>query len=149
MKIKYFGTSWEIGLTLSATIYNRNGVMIGTSHPLTETALESGIYISDEINNSIGIMPRGIYVSVVTNVDGERMGFDEFAWDGANDINKETIDAKLWNELEKMQVRDALGVDGDKVVASEGQLQKKSEYPHNSTIDTNTIHDNDDTTPPI
>lgn len=49
-----------------------------------------------------------------------------------------------WDEAEKKQIRDALGVDGEKKVATGGQLQEKSEYPFNSTINTNTINANDD-----
>lgn len=48
-----------------------------------------------------------------------------------------------WTDIEKKQIRDALGVDGDKAVSRGGQLQEKSEYPYNSTINTNDIHTND------
>jgi len=48
-----------------------------------------------------------------------------------------------WNTAERKQLRDALGIDGDKTIAKGGQLQKKSEYPYNSTIDTKEIHPND------
>lgn len=48
-----------------------------------------------------------------------------------------------WTNPEKKQIRDALGVDGDKAVAKGGQLQQKSEYPNNSTVNTQTINSND------
>jgi len=51
--------------------------------------------------------------------------------------------ASTWEEAEKKQIRDALGVDGNKRVAKGGQLQEKSEYPNNSTINTNIINTND------
>ena len=48
-----------------------------------------------------------------------------------------------WTTQERKQIRDALGVDGDKSVAKGGQLQEKSEYPNNSTVNTQTINSND------
>lgn len=51
--------------------------------------------------------------------------------------------ASTWEEVEKNQIRDALGIDGNKAVARGGQLQEKSEYPNNSTINTNDINTND------
>jgi len=48
-----------------------------------------------------------------------------------------------WTVIEKKQIRDALGIDGDKRVARGGQLQKKGEAPFNSTIDTINVDPND------
>jgi hypothetical protein len=48
-----------------------------------------------------------------------------------------------WSLSEKKQIRDSLGIDGDKQIAKGGQLQEKSESPFNSTINTNTININD------
>ena len=57
--------------------------------------------------------------------------------------NNNMTGSGTWEEAEKKQIRDALGIDGDKAVAKGGQLQEKSEYPNNSTINTQTINAND------
>lgn len=137
MKIKYFGTSWEIGLTLSVTIYNKDGIAVGVPYSLTETAIDSGIYISEEINNLDGNLPKGVYTSIVKDIENIRRGFDEFIWDGSKEAT--LTDIKLWTAQEQAEIRDALGITGDKSVANGGQLQKKSELPYNGIIDTTSI----------
>lgn len=53
--------------------------------------------------------------------------------------NNSNNQSSTWEDNEKKQIRDALGIDGDKHIATGGQLQKKSEYPYNLTIDTKDI----------
>ena len=45
-----------------------------------------------------------------------------------------------WTIVERKQIRDAVGIDGDKKVARGGQLQKKSEYPNNDAVDSTELN---------
>lgn len=68
-------------------------------------------------------------------------------WNGATIINELLTAGDTgggsgeadWTTNEKKQMRDALGIDGDKRVARDGQLQEKSEQPNNDIINTNDI----------
>lgn len=137
MKIKYFGTEYEVGLTLISSIFNSEGYPLYQGFPMIETGNDTAIYISEDIFNYITFLPPGVYITRVQNSKGEFLGYEEVIYDGEKQIT--LLDIQFMTDREKMQLRDALGIDGAKTVAKEGQLQKKSEYPYNSTIDTNNI----------
>ena len=132
MTIKYYNTAHETGLTLKANLYNSQGVIVQANIPLSEV---NGVFISGEIQPP----SVGVYVVRIIDSQGNFLGHGEIAWDGIREIDLNTVNQKLWTEVEKMQIRDAQGIDGDKMVARNGQLQKKSEYPYNKTIDSKTI----------
>lgn len=136
MVIKYFSTSSEVGLTLTVNLYSNQGSLIYSGLPMTEVS--DGVYSTGNIFEVNPVLPLGRYVVRIIN-EGEFLGHGTIYWDGVTEIDPNTIDAKLWSEREKMQIRDAQGIDGDKMVARNGQLQKKSEYPYNETIDTKNI----------
>jgi hypothetical protein len=139
MKIKYFGTSWETGMTLTAKIYDYDGQEVGTGHSMTETAPNTGIYATGNIIDQNDPLSKGLYVSIIEDASGIRRGYNEFIWDGIKEVTLDTLDNNTWTPEEMRQIRDALGVDGDKSVATDGQLQKKSEEPYNNIVDTNKL----------
>lgn len=133
MKLKYYGTSYENGLTLNIDLFNSKGVPVIENIPLTETVISSSVYISGNILDGIALAP-GVYVTRVKDATGVFLGFDELIFNGVREIT--LLELKFMSELELRQLRDALGIDGDKMVARDGQLQKKSESPYNTIIDT-------------
>lgn len=137
MKIKYFGTEDDIGLTLTASLFNNEGYPLYQGFTMQETGNNTAIYISEDIFTKINFLPPGVYVTRVQNDKGEFLGYDEIIYDGSKQIS--LLDIQFMTDREKMQLRDALGIDGPKTIAKNGQLQKKSEYPYNSTVDTNDI----------
>ena len=137
MKIKYFGTSWEKGLTLTASLFNNEGAVIHQGFPMIETGVDTAIYTTQDIFDTISRMMPGIYVTRIESLQGEFLGYDEVIFNGIREIT--LLDIKFMTEQELMQLRDALGIDGNKMVAAGGQLQKKSEAPHNNIIDTNNL----------
>lgn len=140
MKIKYFGTAYEKGLTLTLSIFDKEGQEVGTGHTMTETGVDSAIYRTENVIDENAILPKGVYVGRIEDtISGTFLGFNTFIWNGVKEVTLETLDKNTWTEQEMMQIRDAFGIDGDKMVAREGQLQKKSEAPYNSIIDTTKI----------
>lgn len=140
MKIKYFGTSWEKGLTLVTKLFDHEGSQVGSDHAMTETGVDSAIYRTENVIDENAILPKGVYVGRIEDtISGTFLGFNTFIWNGVKEVTLETLDKNTWTEQEMMQIRDAFGIDGDKMVAREGQLQKKSEAPYNSIIDTTKI----------
>jgi len=137
MKLKYYGTSYENGLTLKIDMFNSEGIPAIQDIVLTETVLNSCVYISEDILQGV-TLKVGVYVSRVKDSKGVFLGFDEIIFNGVREIT--LLELKFMTELELMQLRDALGIDGDKAVASRGQLQKKSEEPYNKWQDTNDIN---------
>lgn len=137
MKIKYYGTSDEKGLNLSVSLFDREGIPVFQNFPMTETGTNTAIYKTENVFNTIPPINAGVYVSRVEDSNGNFLGYDEIIFNGARIIT--LLDLKFFTEKELMQLRDALGIDGDKMVARRGQLQKKSEYPDNTIIDTNEI----------
>lgn len=141
MKIKYFGTAYEKGLTLTLSIFDKEGQEVGTGHTMTETGVNSSIYKTEDIRDPANPLPKGLYVSRIQDtVAGAFLGYNNFIWDGVKEVTLETLDKNAWSEEEMMQLRDALGIDGDKAVASGGQLQTKSESPHNEYVNTNKLN---------
>jgi hypothetical protein len=136
MKIKYFGFEYEKGLTLTASIFDKEGNPIQQNIAMIETGVDTCIYKTDNVLSTLSLS-AGIYVTRIQNEEGEFLGYDEVIFNGVREIT--LLELKFMSELELKQLRDALGIDGDKMVARDGQLQKKSEYPYNSTIDTNDI----------
>jgi hypothetical protein len=140
MIIKYFGTSWETGLTLTTKIFDYNGQEVGTGHALTETGVDTAIYKTESIIDENNILPKGVYVArVQDDTSGNFLGYDTFIWDGIKEVTLATLDTNTWTEQEMMQIRDALGIDGNKSVATGGQLQYKSEEPQNSVVNTTNL----------
>jgi|AntDeeMinimDraft_6_1070357.scaffolds.fasta_scaffold11784_2 hypothetical protein len=141
MKIKYWGYTHEKGREFKADIFDREGEPVISNISLTETVVDtSAIYISEDLLDTNNSLEAGIYVERVVEIDnGEEIivSHREMLFDGLKELS--LLDVSLLSENETMQLRDSLGIDGDKMVARNGQLQKKSEYPYNSTIDTNDI----------
>jgi hypothetical protein len=140
MIIKYFGTSWETGMTLTTKIFDYNGQEVGTGHAMTETGVDTAIYKTDSIVDENNMLPKGVYVArTQDDIDGTFLGYGTFIWDGIKEVTLETLDTNTWTDQEMMQIRDALGIDGNKAVATGGQLQYKSEEPSNELVNTNII----------
>lgn len=140
MKIKYFGTSWEKGLALTTKVFDYEGIEVGIGHTMTETGVDSAIYKTENIIDENDILVKGLYVARIQDtIAGTFLGYNTFIWDGVKEVTLATLDTNTWTEEEMMQIRDAVGIDGDKSVASGGQLQKKSESPYNQTIDTTNL----------
>jgi hypothetical protein len=135
MKIKYFGTANEKGLTLTASLFTSEGDVVHQGFSLVETGVNTAIYKTDNIFDTIEPISAGIYVARIEDSSGVFRGFQEIIFNGVREIT--LLELKFLTEKELMQLRDALGLDGDKRVAKGGQLQKKSEAPYNNTIDTN------------
>lgn len=143
MKIKFWGKEYQKGLNLTANLYNTEGDLVHQGFVMTETVLgESAIYKTANIFDTISPISAGIYVVRIVEDNNLFIAHEEIIFNGVRDIT--LLELKFMSEKELKQLRDALGIDGDKSVARDGQLQKKSEYPYNSTIDTNNIHPNDD-----
>lgn len=134
MKIKYFGLEDEKGLELTVSIFDREGVPVEEAIPMTETGENTCIYKTDNVLLLTGNLNAGIYVTRVQNSDGAFLGYDEIIFNGVKEIT--LLELKFMTTQELMQLRDALGIDGNKMVARNGQLQKKSEYPANKIVDT-------------
>lgn len=139
MKIKYFGAAYEKGLSLTASLFTLEGVPVHQGFPMTETGVETAIYITSNIFSVIDPINPGIYVIRIEDSEGEFLGYDEVIFNGMKEVT--LLDMKFMTEKELMQLRDAIGIDGDKMVARNGQLQKKSEYPYNNVIDTSTLNE--------
>lgn len=137
MKIKYFGTAYEKGLTLTVSLFDSDGTPVYEGFPMTETGTDTAIYRTDNIFETIPSLSAGIYITRVQDSSGNFLSYGELIFNGLKEIT--LMELKFLNEKELMQLRDALGIDGDKMVAREGQLQKKSEYPYNEVIDSTNI----------
>lgn len=139
MKLKYWGKAWQKGLTLTADLYKSDGTPVYTGFPMTETVEgESAIYSTANVFNTIPMLSAGIYVCrIIDSSDGEFVGHSEIIFNGAREIT--LLELKFFTDKELMQLRDALGLDGNKLIAKGGQLQKKSEAPHNNIVDTNKL----------
>jgi hypothetical protein len=139
MKLKYWGAEYEKGLTLTADLYTTEGEPIHTGFTMTETVIDSSaIYATDNIFDTISVMKAGIYViRIVDAISGCFLGHRELIFNGAKEIS--LLEIKFMTQPELMQLRDALGIDGDKLIAKDGQLQKKSEGPYNNIVDTNKL----------
>lgn len=138
MKIRYSGQIGEEGLSMDGQIVEEGGVLF--TLPLTETSLNSAFYISADFPGIGESLNRGLYVvRVKDNTNNIYRGQGNLIWDGVKEISILDLDNSSFTREEIMQIRDALGIDGDKMVAREGQLQKKSEYPYNEIIDTTKI----------
>lgn len=137
MKLKFWGKEWQKGLTLTADLYSTEGDLLHADFPMTETVVgSSAIYRTANIFNTIDPLKAGIYVVRVKNSsDSTFVAHYELIFNGAREIT--LLELKFLTNKELMQLRDALGLDGDKMVARDGQLQKKSEAPYNNTVDTN------------
>jgi hypothetical protein len=133
MKIKYFGFEYEKGLILNASIFDKEGNPIQQNITMIETGVDTCIYKTDNVLSTLSLS-AGIYVIRIQNEEGEFLGYDEIIFNGVREIT--LLELKFMSELELRQLRDALGIDGDKMVARDGQLQKKSEYPYNTVVDT-------------
>ena len=141
--LKYAGTQGDVGLILTATLINDQAQITASNIPLTEIGT-SGLFIS---NNLLEVgetfengLNKGTYLIRVIGESNEQRGVGVLEWDGTEEITSNDIKDRLWEEIEKKEIRDALGVSGDKAVASGGQLQKKSEEPYNKWQDTNDIN---------
>lgn len=140
LKVVYPGTQGDTGLTLTASLLDIEGTTIQENIPLVEVGTTS-LFVSNDLQE-VGEpfengLAKGDYIVRILGESSEQRGLGHFSWDGKKQITNVTIDDKLWTEIEKMQIRDAQGIDGDKRVARDGQLQKKSEEPNNDIIDTN------------
>jgi hypothetical protein len=129
MKIKYWGTEYEKGLTLTASLFDKEGDPIVQGIPMQETAVDSAIYKTDTINT---VLSPGVYVTRIIDNEGSFIGHEEILYNGFREVT--LLELKFMSETELMQLRDALGLDGDKMVARGGQLQNKSEAPYNTII---------------
>lgn len=133
MKIKYYGTSNEKGLNLTVSVFDKEGVPVFEKFPMVETGTNTAIYKTENVFNRISFMNPGVYISRIEDSEGHFLGYDEIIFNGVREVS--LLDLKFMTQGELMQLRDALGIDGDKMVARDGQLQKKSEYPYNNLID--------------
>lgn len=138
MKLKYWGTAYEKGLTLTADLFDLEGAVIYTGFAMTETAIDSAIYKTINVLDTLGTLDAGIYVvRIIDSVSGDFIGHQELIFNGVEEIT--LFQLRFLTDIELMQLRDALGIDGDKILAKGGQLQKKSESPYNDIIDTTNI----------
>lgn len=138
MKIKYSGQIGEEGLSMEGHIVDEGAVLF--TLPLIETTVGSAFYVSAVFPQIGQSLSRGLYVVRVKDNDNNiYRGQDKLIWDGVKEISLLDLDNSSFTVEEVMQIRDALGIDGDKMVAREGQLQKKSEAPYNEIIDTTKI----------
>lgn len=138
MKLKYWGLDWQKGLSLTADLYDNEGIPIYKGFPMSETVNnDSAIYRTENIFDTIPLIGAGIYVVRIITESGEFIGHQEIIFNGIREVT--LLELKFMSEKELMQLRDALGIDGDKMIAKDGQLQKKSEYPYNNTIDSRKI----------
>jgi hypothetical protein len=136
MKIKYFGTAEETGLVLTASLFNNEGDVVYQGFYMTETGTGTSIYKTGDIFATIDPIPAGIYIARIKDVvNNVFLGYDEIIFNGVKEVT--LLDIKFMTDRELMQLRDALGIDGNKFIARGGQLQKKSEAPYNNIIDTN------------
>jgi hypothetical protein len=131
MKIKYWGAEYEKGLLLTADLFDKEGTPVLQGISMQETAVDSAIYITDNINTAL---PPGVYVTRIIDNEGNFIGHDEILYNGLREVT--LLELKFMSETELMQLRDALGLDGDKMVARGGQLQNKSEAPYNEMVNT-------------
>jgi hypothetical protein len=130
MTIKYFGTSYEKGLNLKVNIFDSDGSIVVPDLSMTETGTNTAVYKTD---NYVGALDPGLYVARVENVtDGTYLGFEDIIFNGMRQVT--LLELKFLTEVELMQLRDAVGIDGDKMVARGGQLQNKSEAPYNDLV---------------
>ena len=130
MKIKYWGAEYERGLILTADLFDTEGNRVLAGLPMEETGVDTAIYKTQNITT---ILAPGVYVTRIIDADGNFIGHDELIFNGIREVT--LLELKFMSEKELMQLRDALGIDGNKMVARDGQLQKKSEFPYNKIID--------------
>lgn len=134
MKIKYWGAEYETGQTLTADLFDTEGTPVVTGLAMTETGTNTAIYKTEAITT---LLSPGIYVARIIDDEGFFLGHNEIIFNGLKEVT--LMELKFLTETELMQLRDALGIDGDKMVARSGQLQKKSEYPTNELVDSTKI----------
>lgn len=136
MKLKYWGKAYETGLTLTADLFDNEMNLIHSGFSMSE--LNTSNYATTNIFTVISPISAGIYVMrIKDSVTGDYLGHEEFVFNGTKVLN--LLDIQFLTDKEKMQLRDALGLDGDKVLAKGGQLQMKGEGPYNATVNTNKI----------
>ncbi len=138
MEIKYFGKDNEGELALVVDLFDNDVNPIISGLTMTQIA-GTTFYKTASIFLSIPSLAKGTYVVIIRETTGKSRGHFEFDWNGTNVVNKNEINDKLFSHGEKRQLRDAIGIDGDKSIATGGQLQKKSESPYNNSVDTNEI----------
>lgn len=138
MNIKYWGKEWEKGLSLTADLFDNEGNLVHSGFILTETvAGSSAIYRSASIFDTLAPLSTGMYVVRIQDSQGRFLDCRELAFNGVKEVTP--LEFKFWSEENQMEFRDALGLTGAKKVATGGQLQKKSEAPHNEIVDTNIL----------
>lgn len=127
-RLHYIAKDFKHGLTdVRMVVYKPNGVKQGI-YALTELNAGDGkgIYYYDYVDSDL----EGTYLFVVNSLSTPKKDARQVYFEKRHG----------WTEAERTQIRDALGVDGDKVVAVGGQLQQLQ------TIGTKVDSIKDDTT---
>lgn len=109
-RIHYISKNFTGGLTdVRMVVYKPNGV-------------KQGVYILSEVNQGDG---AGIYYYdyVDSDIEGSYLFVINSPSLPKKDSKQVTFKRRTWTEAEKEQIRDALGVNGDKTDAIGGQLQ--------------------------
>lgn len=109
-RLHYIAKSFVTGLSdVKMVVYKPNGVKQGV-YTLTELNQGDGkgIYFYDYVDSDM----EGTYLFVVNSPSVSK-----------KDARQVYFEKRTWLDSEKSQIRDALGINGDKIIAVGGQLQ--------------------------
>lgn len=140
-KIIFYGFEFHSGEDFKLDIHDSEGERLYSDINM-EPLEQGGTIYSYDLYTLPQVLPLGVY-TVRIHYDDVVVTHKQLIWDGLKEITLADLTGDAsglgLSEDNIKELRDALGLSGAKKLAKGGQLQKKSEYPYNNTVDSTDI----------